>query len=343
MPAAPRRSRTGRTRAAGALLLALAAARCAAPPGGAPPPEAPRAPVALLRVFSSPAGARIILDGAPTSYRTPTGIPGLAPGRHRVLLTLAGHRNWEGSVEIPATGTARLEAKLSSLGSGSVGLASVPAGAQIFVDGEPTNLVTPAVAPGLTVGTHTIQLRREGYESWSQAVVVMQGRILSLQAVLTPSRGSQGHLAVHSRPPRAAIALDGYPTGKLTPDTLYAIQAGSHRVELTLEGHRPWRGDVTVRESQVENLLVTLQPLPARAAGGARVVSDPPGASVILNGVLLRDRTPLEIERLAPGIHPVEITRPGCRPWRGEITVAPGRRTDLGVTLEPAETPAPPR
>jgi hypothetical protein len=321
-------------------LIALAA--CA----GAP--ETKRAAdgtASLLQVRSTPAGARIIVDGKPTGFRSPTSFP-LPAGEHRVTLSLAGHRNAEEQVRLGPGDTLRVEAVLTPLAAGSLGVASVPGGAAILIDGVPFGQSTPAVIPQLVVGTHTVQLRRPGFEDWSQAVVVTQSRTMEIQANLSPSRESLGTLAVQSQPARAAISLDGSPTGRLTPERLAGVAPGSHKVELALEGYRPWQGTAVVREGHVENLLVTLRHLPAQEIGGARIETDPPGATIRLNGVLLRQRTPADLARLAPGKYLVEITRPDSRPWQGEFTVLPGGHARLQVQLEPqgregAAAPAP--
>ena len=248
----------------------------------------------LLQVWSTPAGARIIVDGKPTGFRSPTSFP-LPAGAHRITLSLAGHRNAEESVRLGPGDTLRVEAILTPLAAGSLGVGSVPDGATILIDGVPFDQRTPAVIPQLVVGTHTVQLRRKGFEDWSQAVVVTPSRAMEIQAHLAPSRSSCGTLAVQSQPPRAAIFLDGSPTGKVTPERLTDIPPGSHRVELLLEGFRPWRGTAVVREGHIENLLVSLRHLPAQEVGGARIETDPPGACVRLNGVVLRQKTPVDL------------------------------------------------
>jgi hypothetical protein len=309
------------------LPIALATACATVVPGGAGP--------GALRITSNPSGARIILDGAATNFRTPTAIPAVPPGGHRILLSLAGHRNWERVVQVAAGATTSLDAALEPAATGGLGVASVPAGAAVLLDGQPTGMETPADLSALPVGTHTVQLRRDGYDLWSQAVVVIPDRHLQIAATLAPSRKDWGHLRVQTHPPQARIALDGYPTGKRSPDTLFNVQAGSHRLELTVEGHRPWSDTVTVREGRTEDLLVKLQPLPTRELGNARIESDPPGASISLDGVLLRQRTPADLEYLAAGAIAVEVLLPGYRPWRGELAIRPGGRTPLAVKLAP--------
>jgi hypothetical protein len=325
----------------GAILMLCACATAPKPGAG----QAQDGTASLLQVASTPAGARIIVDGKPTGFRSPTTFP-LPAGAHRITLSLAGHRNAEENVRLGPGDTLRVEAILTPLAAGSLGVGSIPDGAAILIDGVPFDQRTPAVIPQLVVGTHTVQLRRKGFEDWSQAVVVTPSRAVQIQAHLAPSRTSRGTLAVRSQPPRAAIFIDGAPTGRFTPERLSDVPPGSHRVELLLEGFRPWRGTAVVREGHIENLLVTLRHLPAQEVGAARIETDPPGACVKLGGVLLRQKTPLALDRLAPGTYPLEITRPDSRPWKGELTVLPGEHALLQIWLEPeakSGDPVPPK
>lgn len=313
------------------LVFALAAlGGCAAPSAEAP---ARATGPGRLRIVSNPAGARIIVDDAPTNFRTPTTFP-LPAGTHRVILSLVSHRNWESQARIEPGSTTQLEATLVSLGTGSISVGSSPPGAQVLIDGEAIGSATPADLPRLSVGTHTVQLRKEGFEDWSQAIVVRQGRHFAFQGVLVPLRKNLGSIAVNTQPPAALISLDGVPTERVSPATIRDVPAGSHVVDLTLAGYRPWSGTVTVQEGKERSLLVSLRHLPAQEVGSMRIESDPPGAAITLNGVPLRQKSPADIVALPPGTFALELARPGCRPWRGELTVLPGERTLLQVRLE---------
>lgn len=314
----------------------IALAACAT----APSPESGKADekTGLLQIRTTPAGARIIIDGKPTGFRSPTAFP-IPAGAHRITISLSGHRNAEENVRLGAGDTLLVEAILTPIAAGAIRVGSNPEGATIVIDGVQFDQRTPSFIPQLSIGTHTVQLRLKGYDDWSQAVVVTPSRAIGVQAQLRPSRDSRGTLYVKSQPPGAAIFLDGSPTGKVTPDHLPDVTPGSHRVELLLDGFRPWRGAAAVREGHTENLLVSLRHLPAQEAGMAHIETDPPGASVKFNGVVLRQRTPLHLGGLAPGVYPLEINRTDSRPWKGTITVRSGERALLQIWLEPDTKP----
>ena len=90
----------------------------------APPPGTGEAQ-SLLQVWSTPAGARIIVDGKPTGFRSPTSFP-LPAGQHRITLSLDGHQVVEEDVRLGPGDTLRVEAILTPLASGSLVVGSDP-------------------------------------------------------------------------------------------------------------------------------------------------------------------------------------------------------------------------
>lgn len=64
--------------------------------------------------------------------------------------------------------------------------------------------------------------------------------------------------------------------------------------------------------------------------GGLIVIkSQPAGASVYLNGELLRDKTPVTLSELLPGDYRVELALEGCYPYAGTVSVSAGKVTRL--------------
>ena len=167
----------------------------------------------LLQVWSAPAGARIIVDGKPTGFRSPTSFP-LPAGQHRITLSLSGHRNAEESVLLGPGDTLRVEAILTPLAAGAIRIESDPDGATIFIDGVPFDQRTPAFIPQLMIGTHTVQLRRKGFEDWSQAVVVAPSRAMEIQARLAPSRSSSARWLYNPSPPGQLSSSTAHPPAR---------------------------------------------------------------------------------------------------------------------------------
>ena len=119
-------------------------------------------------IASNPPGARIIIDGKPSTYRTPAEIE-LAPGSRRIGLsmpdlgvvttTVKGTPGATMDVEIPLTGTLAIAPPN----------ASTPV--SVTLDGEARGLA-PVEVRKLTPGVHELSYTSPGQSPWSQTVTV---------------------------------------------------------------------------------------------------------------------------------------------------------------------------
>lgn len=141
---------------------------------------------------------------------------------------------------------------------------SSPSGASVQVDGV-TRGETPLALRDLDLGAKEIIVARRGYLPESRRVVLTNARPsrsvevrLSTAAAASASAAagrsgaispkpavSTGTLAVESRPPGAAVAINGKPSGK-TPLTINDLPPGEYRVTLTLAGYRDFATTVRV-------------------------------------------------------------------------------------------------
>lgn len=125
-----------------------------------------------ISLRSTPEGAHVWLNGAPTPHRTPCVIAHLPTGpdaRFQLRLTADGYAPWSDEVALPSNGArVTVEANLSRARADSLSVLEVtttPPGARVIVDGREAPGVTPVTVASLDVGVeHTVLLRREGYE-----------------------------------------------------------------------------------------------------------------------------------------------------------------------------------
>jgi len=207
-------------------------------------------------------------------------------------------------------------------GKGTIEIVSTPAGAEVYVDGEYQG-ITPlniTVSPG----AHSVQLTRPGYEDYSTTVTVEAGKTVILTVSLTPKPGT---LVVDSTPSGASVYVDGSYQGT-TPLTV-KVQPGPHEVNVTLKGYEPYTKTVNVPPGGTVRMAAKLEKKPA--AGTLQVNSEPPGASVYVDGTY-RGTTPLTLT-LPPGTHTVEVRKEGYQPVKRTIEVAPGEEKRITLTL----------
>ena len=150
------------------------------PSAPAPPTTAPISGSGWLLVRTVPAGAAVTVDGV-SRGETPLSLEDVAYGEHEVGVGLTGFGSESQRVTISATETvATVGLTLTPTGdlgtrpgaaeTGSLDVASRPAGARVLVDGEFTG-ATPTRLD-LPVGRHEVRIELDGYQVWSKAVVV---------------------------------------------------------------------------------------------------------------------------------------------------------------------------
>jgi hypothetical protein len=125
--------------------------------------------------------------------------------------------------------------------SGQIDVRSVPLGAAVFVDGEPTGLRTPVVLKGLA-GGRTLRLRvdKAGYASQEREIEVKAGSVESLAFELLLS---DGRVRFEGAPPDALIYVDDVLIAGGEPSRL---SAGPHTVRVESHGSLIFSSTVNV-------------------------------------------------------------------------------------------------
>jgi hypothetical protein len=164
------------------------------------------------------------------------------------------------------------------------------------------------------------------------AAAGMTARALQLHAArpAPPPAPLPGDIEIRTEPPGCAIRLDGRYIG-LSPLTARAQPPGEHFVEAQRAGHELRAARVELGPSgRRETLRLELAPV---RWGRIEVTSDPPGATVMLDG---EDRgvAPMTLENLAPGEHRLILRRARCEPWSRTLQLAPGETAQVKARLE---------
>jgi hypothetical protein len=115
----------------------------------------------LLLVHSTPEGAEVSIDGA-FKGRTPLFIQDLPLGDHRVALKASGFQDRETTISVKDRRPMKVAMDLTS-DSGSLDVGGTPAGAAVLLDGQPAGTL-PFNLERVTKGTHTVQVKMDGYE-----------------------------------------------------------------------------------------------------------------------------------------------------------------------------------
>jgi hypothetical protein len=171
---------------------------------GQPRPDRGSAPAAVgrLLVRSTPAGARVFVDGKDAGA-TPVAVRGLTEGSHSVRLVREGYTPAERTVSFTAARPAQSlivellrpravprvgvpppsPSALAAGYTGSLGVASLPPGATVYVDGKEVG-TTPLRVPAIDAGSHIVRIERDGYNHWTSAVRIVAGKQMRVTASL---------------------------------------------------------------------------------------------------------------------------------------------------------------
>ena len=153
-------------------------------------PGADAAALGRLVIRSTPAGARVFVDGRDRGP-TPATVPGLGRGAHRIRLVRDGYSTDDRRVVITTSRSvqsmtiALTRAPQSSLPTsvpaaaattgqfvGALTVDSRPQGATVFIDGKLAG-ATPLSVPAVPAGDHAVRLEREGYRRWTSSVRIV--------------------------------------------------------------------------------------------------------------------------------------------------------------------------
>lgn len=149
---------------------------------------------------------------------------------------------------------------------------------------------------------------------------------------LEPSAADTERLAtrleVTSEPSGAAVELDGVDSGR-TPLILPEVSGGRHEVRVLLSGHQPYAWDVVLVPGESNTLHAPLVPT-ASARASMQVVSDPPGASVLVDGRPTGRTAPTLLQDLDPGEHKLRLELAGHEPWEGTVRLSAGGQPGTG-------------
>ena len=232
----------------------------------------PSPSVGFVSVVSTPEGASVFVDGA---YRGVTPLTVAAPaGSRRIELDNPGYADWSSTAQVATGSTVRVNANLQLLpasSDGGIAVSSEPSGASVYLDGQYRGVTTSygdLDLTGVSVGSHTLSVRLDGYDEYRLTVQVMPDATVKVRPQLvtagntagtaTPTvLGVRGAIQANSTPSGARVAIDGLFKGT-TPFSISDVPAGPHTVRFSLDGYIEREQSVEVRAGQTATLAANL-------------------------------------------------------------------------------------
>ena len=185
-----------------------------------------------------------------------------------------------------------------------VDITSQPERASVVVDGRDRG-ITPITIFDLAPGRHHVKFRMAGYVERDRYITVEEGRPSQHSNVLDAEKGL---LLVKSSPEGCEITIDGVAMG-VTPRLITTLDTKSvHKMTLRKTGYRPATFDIRFngRTPLVRDETLMLD------SGVLRIISEPTGARVTVNGVE-RGVTPVLVTDVPKGRATVKLYLEGFK------------------------------
>jgi hypothetical protein len=210
---------------------------------------------------------------------------------------------------------------------GSVNVTSNPSGAEAYVDGQFIGY-TP-VAYGTRSGSHNIEVRLSGYNTYTQTVNVPGGQTANVNATLAQTVRN-GLVNFTSNVNGVEVYVNGQYVGT-TPTGSLTYPQGNYTAQFRLPGYNEISLSFSVSPNSNQTVRADLAPM----SGALRVRANVGGAIVFLNGqqagTIPNGSGELTLSNLPSGTHELVVLAPGFRTYVGDFTVRGGQTTDLSV------------
>ena len=267
-------------------------------------------------VDSDVADAEVYIDSNKYPDNTPAVISNVVEGVHVVEVRKAG-QSQKATIEVKANEQKKVHIDLGAAGVGVIRVLSDAQGARAFIDGTDMGPV-PVDIKDIRAGDHIVQVKASGFQPSERHVTVTAGGSQIVKFDLnTDAPGDQGLLTVHSNMPRAMVSIDGAEVGT-APQEKKRVAPGVHSVLVRLDGFKQFEQKVQVDVGQTTTVQADL-----KAVGRLRVLSTPPHAMVMING-LPAGPTPLDTE-VEVGETVVRIEQAGFQPFEQTLTIQGGK------------------
>lgn len=284
--------------------------------------------VGTLIVDSDVGDAEVYIDGNKVGT-TPVVVNDLVEGLHVVEVRKEPAIPWKQTVQVEAGKQAKVRGELkATIGGqgGSIRVLSNVQGAHVFLDGTDMGAV-PIDIKDVKAGEHVIEVKAPKYQTREERVTVNAGSATVLKLDLNAEAKSEAKIKVVSPVPGADVYIDGALVGKVPAEQ--EVSSGEHYVIVKLDGYKTFEHKTRIEAGQTQTVSAEL-----RAVGKLRILSDPTGATVLINGIPQDNKTPLEINEAEVGETVVRVEMAGMIAQEKSLQIVGGKTEVLSFKLD---------
>ena len=230
----------------------------------------------------------------------------------------------------------------ASIDYGYLYIDSKPTQAAVYLDNSPLASSTPINIDSISTGEHVLEIRKQGYQPYTQTITIKGSDALSVSALLIREIGAYagGSIIVNSSPSGAKVIVDGKDTGWKTPCTINDLGAGSHRIRIEKAGYRPADLTRNIRAGQTTRVSANLTKAEQRTAGQSTQksylrINVEPWAKIYIDGKYVETTPIAKPLVVTSGTHLIRLVNPSFQDWQKRISFTPGQTKSMDVRLEP--------
>jgi hypothetical protein len=278
--------------------------------------------------------AEVYIDGNVQTSKTPARFDKISVGAHVVEVRKEPAMPWRQTINVEKDKVVTVQAELKATIGGPGGtlriLADAP-GARAYIDGKDVGEV-PVDIKGIKPGDHLIEVKAPGYFAAEKRVTVSAGSTEVLKLELQPEASAKttGTVKVVSPEPEAEVAIDGAVVGPVPQEK--ELDAGDHFIVVRKVGYADFEKKIRVEPGKEITITAKL-----RAVGGIKVVTNTPGADVLMDGQVV-GQTPYTKADVDVGTYGVIVRRPDHYDFETEVTIEGGKNTTVSTKLEAIDT-----
>ena len=163
----------------------------------------------------------------------------LKEGMHLIEAKKDGYRSQQRTINLSQQ--QRLDVAFAELAAiqGNLSVNYKPFGADVFIDGKKVGQ-SPRVFNGILVGSHKVEIKKDGYGTDSKTVSILEGQTASLSGVLTTHTSSSGNTI--TIPVKDGISID-----------MVRVEAGTFTMGATAEMKDPWNEEKPTHQVTLTN------------------------------------------------------------------------------------------
>jgi hypothetical protein len=255
---------------------------------------------AFISVKAQPRSAAIVVNGTPAGTGEVNRME-VPAGDVTLSIEAPGYDSYKETVSLKAGELHEVDKTLTAA-FGTLTVTTVPPGATLAINGQPSGSTTPYRNDKTAPGNYKLRLELSGYEPIEESVVLKSGETRTVEKKMVSMYGT---LSVATTPSGATLFINGQPSGT-TPFRSDKLATGSYRLRLEMAGYEPMEGSVMLNAGEpiaIEKKMVSLY-------GILSLATTPAGAAVIINGRQY-GTTPYRNDKLLSGAYSLRLELPG--------------------------------